>query len=410
MSKKELLAPAGDFEKLRTAVLYGADAVYIGGDNFSLRANAKNFSNSEMETAIAFAHENGVKVYVAVNILAHNNDLNEMSNYFKRLKEIEADAAIISDLGVFAIAREAAPELNIHISTQANVTNYKSAELWQKLGAKRVVLARELMLSEIGDICTKLPTLEFETFAHGAMCVSYSGRCLLSNAMSGRNANRGECAHPCRYSYSLMEATRPGEFFPIEEDARGSYIMNSKDLCMIEHLPDIFNAGITSLKIEGRVKTPFYVASVVKAYREAIDDYLENPEIYKKKIPYYSEMVRKASHRDYSTGFFFGKPDNSGQVYDKSEYIRNYDYCGVVKEYDEKTGIAVIEQRGKFSIGEEVELLQPKGSGFSQIVQAMTDMDGENIESAPHPKQLIKIKTLKPVKQLDLLIKKARNK
>ena len=360
--KPELLAPAGDLEKLKIAVLYGADAVYIGGEAYSLRAKAKNFDKEAMAEGIRFAHEHGAKVYVTANIFAHNADFEGMADYFKEIYELGADAVLISDLGVFAVAREAAPDLEIHVSTQANNTNYQSARMWYQLGARRVVVARELSLREIREIREKIPTdMEIEAFVHGAMCISYSGRCLLSNYLSGRDANKGACAHPCRWKYHLVEETRPGEYMPIEENERGTYIYNSKDLCMIDHIPDLVEAGVVSLKIEGRMKTPFYVGTVIKAYRQAIDDYFEDPAKYEQKREYYLDEVSKASHRDYTTAFYYGRPDGNQQVYTNNSYIRPYDFIGVVQEASDAEGYAWIEQRNKFSVGEEIEVMPAKG-------------------------------------------------
>ena len=329
--KMELLAPAGDLEKLKIAVLYGADAVYIGGEAYGLRAKAKNFDIDTMAEGVKFAHDHGVKVYVTANIFAHNPDFEGMADYFKAVEAIGVDALIISDLGVFSVAKEAVPNMEIHVSTQANNTNYKSAQMWYKLGAQRVVVARELSMKEIRQIRDSIPEdMEIEAFVHGAMCISYSGRCLLSNYLAGRDANKGACAHPCRWKYHLVEETRPGEYMPIEENERGTYIYNSKDLCMIEHIPDIARAGIYSLKIEGRMKTPFYVGTVVKAYRQAIDDYFADPKLYEERLPYYLAEVSKASHRDYTTAFYYGKPDGNQQVYTNNSYIREYDFIGMV--------------------------------------------------------------------------------
>lgn len=405
--KPELLAPAGDLEKLKIAVLYGADAVYIGGEAYSLRAKAKNFDGQKMKEGIDFAHAHGAKVYVTANIFAHNADFEGMAEYFKEIDEMGADAVLISDLGVFSVAKQAAPNLEIHVSTQANNTNYMSANMWYQLGAKRVVVARELSLKEIKEIREKIPVdMEIEAFVHGAMCISYSGRCLLSNYLSGRDANKGACAHPCRWKYHLVEETRAGQYMPIEENERGTYIYNSKDLCMLHHIPDLMDSGIISLKIEGRMKTPFYVGTVVKTYREAIDDYFENPKLYEEKIPYYMEEISKASHRDYTTAFYYGKPGGEEQVYTNNTYIRNYDFVGMVLEdSNEETGLAIVEQRNKFSIGEEIEVMPAKGSSFSMKVEKIWNEDGEEIESAPHPQQVLKLKFNKPVNQFDMLRK-----
>ena len=405
-TKPELLAPAGDLEKLKIAVLYGADAVYIGGEAYSLRAKAKNFDHETMAEGIRFAHEHGAKVYVTANIFAHNADFEGMAEYFKEIYELGADAVLISDLGVFAVAKEAAPDLEIHVSTQANNTNYQSARMWYRLGARRVVVARELSLREIREIRENIPEdMEIEAFVHGAMCISYSGRCLLSNYLSGRDSNKGACAHPCRWKYHLVEETRPGEYMPVEENERGTYIYNSKDLCMIDHIPDLIDAGVVSLKIEGRMKTPFYVGTVIKAYRRAIDDYFQDPELYEKNREYYLEEVSKASHRDYTTAFYYGKPDGNQQVYTNNSYIRPFDFIGVVMEDSDEDGYAWIEQRNKFSVGEEIEVMPAKGESFSMTVTEIWNEEGEAVESAPHPQQRLHVKFTQPVRAFDMMRK-----
>lgn len=404
--KPELLAPAGDLEKLKIAVLYGADAVYIGGEAYGLRAKAKNFDIDTMEEGISFAHSYGAKVYVTANIYAHNADFLGMAEYFKEIERIGADALLISDLGVFAVAKEAVPSMEIHVSTQANNTNYKSACMWYQLGARRVVTARELSLQEIGEIRSNIPDdMEIEAFVHGAMCISYSGRCLLSNYMSQRDANKGACSHPCRWKYHLVEETRPGEYMPIEENERGTYIYNSKDLCMINHIPDLISAGIMSFKIEGRMKTPFYVGTVVKAYREAIDDYFTDPMLYEKNMEHYGQELAKASHREYTTAFYYGKPKGTEQVYTNNSYIREYDFVGMVQEDSDREFCAVVEQRNKFSVGEEIEVLRAKGKNFAMKVEKMWDKEGNELITAPHPQQILKIKFTEPVKKYDMLRK-----
>ena len=406
--KPEVLAPASSLEVLKTAVYYGADAVYIGGEMYGLRAKAKNFSKEDMAEGIRFAHEHGKKVYVTANITAHDRDLEGVQKYFEELKEIGPDALIISDPGVFQIATEICPEIDIHISTQANNVNYRTFQFWHKLGATRVVTARELSIKEIADIDAHIPEdLEIETFVHGAMCISYSGRCLLSNYFTGRDANLGACTHPCRWKYSVVEETRPGEYMPIEENERGTYIYNSKDLCMIEHIPDIAKAGIYSLKIEGRMKTPFYVGTVVKAYRQAIDDYFADPKLYEKRLPYYLAEVSKASHRDYTTAFYYGKPDGNQQVYTNNSYIREYDFIGMVQEdWNEETGFAWVEQRNKFSVGEEIEVMPAQGDSYAMKVTEIRNQNGEAVASAPHPQELLQVKFEKPVKKFDMLRKR----
>ena len=407
--KPELLAPAGDLEKLKIAVLYGADAVYIGGEAYGLRAKAKNFDIPTMKEGIEFAHSQGAKVYVTANIFAHNNDFNGMDEYFKTIYEIGADAVLVSDPGVYMTLKNAAPDMELHISTQANNTNYKTAQFWYNLGAKRIVGARELSLTEIKEMREKIPEdMEIETFVHGAMCISYSGRCLLSNYLSGRDANKGACSHPCRWKYYLMEETRPGEYMPVEENERGTYIFNSKNLCMLNHIPELVEAEISSLKIEGRMKTPYYVGTIVKAYRQAIDDYFKDPEYYKSRIDYYMSEVSKASHRDFTTGFYFGKPGHDDQVYTNNSYIRDYDFIGIVLEDRNDDGYAVVMQRNKFEVGDKIEILPVKGDSMEMTVESMTDEDGVPVMSAPHPEQILRLKTDLPLKKYDMLRKASK--
>ena len=384
----ELLIPASSLEVLKTAVMFGADAVYIGGEAFGLRAKAKNFSMEDMREGIAFAHEHDVKVYVTANILAHNDDLEGVREYFQELKEIKPDALIIADPAIFEIAGEICPEIERHISTQANNTNYGTFNFWHKLGATRVVTARELSLEEIREIRANIPDdLEIETFVHGAMCISYSGRCLLSNFMVGRDANRGACTHPCRWKYSIVEETRPGEVMPVFENERGTYIFNSKDLCMIEHIPELLESGIDSLKIEGRMKTALYVATVARTYRKAIDDYQKDPKLYEENMPWYLEQISNCTYRQFTTGFFFGKPDETTQIYDSNTYVKEYTYLGIIGE--EKEGTYRIEQRNKFSVGETIEGMKPNGENVEVTVKRILTEDGEEQESAPHPKQVL---------------------
>ena len=386
MRKPELLVPAGSLEVLKVAVIFGADAVYIGGEAFGLRAKAKNFTSEEMKEGIDFAHAHGVKVYVTANILAHNSDLTDAAAYFTELAALHPDALIIADPGLFMIAKDVCPEIDIHISTQANNCNYGTFLFWHEQGASRVVTARELSLKEIGEIRKRIPAdMEIETFVHGAMCISYSGRCLLSAYMTGRSANEGACTHPCRWKYAVVEEKRPGEYFPVEENERGTYIFNSKDLCMIEHIPDLFEAGIDSFKIEGRMKTALYVATVARTYRKAIDDYLEDPKVYEKNLPWYREQISRCTYRQFTTGFFYGKPDQESQIYDSNTYIREYTYLGIVGEV--KDGLCVIEQRNKFTVGEQIEIMKPNGENMEVTVRAIYSEDGERMESAPHPKQ-----------------------
>lgn len=386
MRKPELLVPAGSLEVLKVAVIFGADAVYIGGEAFGLRAKAKNFTPEEMKEGIDFAHAHGVKVYVTANILAHNSDLTDAAAYFTELADLHPDALIIADPGLFMIAKDVCPDIDIHISTQANNCNYGTFLFWHEQGASRVVTARELSLKEIGEIRKRIPAdMEIETFVHGAMCISYSGRCLLSAYMTGRSANEGACTHPCRWKYAVVEEKRPGEYFPVEENERGTYIFNSKDLCMIEHMPDLFEAGIDSFKIEGRMKTALYVATVARTYRKAIDDYLEDPKVYEKNLPWYREQISRCTYRQFTTGFFYGKPDQESQIYDSNTYIREYTYLGIVGEV--KDGLCVIEQRNKFTVGEQIEIMKPNGENMEVTVRAIYNEDGERMESAPHPKQ-----------------------
>ena len=383
----ELLIPAGSLEVLRTAVDYGADAVYIGGEMFSLRAKAKNFSKEDMLEGIAYAHSKGKKVYVTANILAHNDDLEEAKKYFEELKTIKPDAVIISDPGIFAIAKEVMPEMEIHISTQANNTNYATYKFWWQLGATRVVTARELSLEEIKKIRKNIPEdMEIETFVHGAMCMAYSGRCLLSNYMAGRDANRGACTHPCRWKYSVVEENRPGEYMPVYENERGTYIFNSKDLCMIEHIPALVEAGIDSFKIEGRMKTALYVATVARTYRKAIDDYIKSPDLYKNNLEWYKEEIGKCTYREFTTGFFFGKADDKTQIYDNNTYVKNYIYLGTVENIDEDNRL-YFEQKNKFFVGDTIELMKKNGDNIFVNILSIKDEDGNEQESAPHPKQ-----------------------
>ena len=403
MRKPELLIPASSLEVLKTAVIFGADAVYIGGEAFGLRAKAKNFSMEEMKEGIEFAHERGVKVYVTANILAHNYDLAGVEEYFKELREIHPDALIIADPGVFSIAKRVCPEIERHISTQANNTNYETYRFWYGLGAKRVVSARELSMEEIRQIRANIPDdCEIETFIHGAMCISYSGRCLLSNYFTGRDANRGACTHPCRWKYAVVEETRPGEYMPVYENERGTYIFNSKDLCMIEHIPEILESGIDSLKIEGRMKTALYVATVARTYRKAIDDCLQSRELYEKNMPWYLEQISNCTYRQFTTGFFYGKPDENAQIYDSNTYVKEYTYLGIVGEVTDE-GLCRIEQRNKFSVGEEIEIMKPDGENITTKVLQIFNEDGEEQESAPHPKQVLYIRLDQRADHYDIL-------
>ena len=398
----ELLIPASSLEVLKTAVIFGADAVYIGGEAFCLRAKAKNFSLDEMREGISFAHDYGVKVYVTANILAHNGDLAGVRKYFEELKEIKPDGLIIADPAIFEIAGEVCPEIERHISTQANNTNYGTFNFWYKQGATRVVTARELSLEEIKEIRANIPEdMEIETFVHGAMCISYSGRCLLSNYMVGRDANQGACTHPCRWKYSIVEETRPGEYYPVFENERGTYIFNSKDLCMIEHIPELVESGVDSLKIEGRMKTALYVATVARTYRKALDDYKKDPELYRKNMPWYLDQISNCTYRQFTTGFFFGKPNEESQIYDSNTYVKEYTYLGIIGE--EKDGTYRIEQRNKFSVGETIEVMKPNGENVEVTVKRILTEDGVEQESAPHPKQVLYVDLGIEVDRYDIL-------
>ena len=406
MRRPELLIPASSLEVLKIAVIYGADAVYIGGEAFGLRAKAKNFSMEEIREGIAFAHAHDVKVYITANILAHNGDLDGVREYFAELREIKPDALIISDPGVYMIAKEVCPEIERHISTQANNTNYGTYRFWYEQGAKRVVSARELSLAEIKEIRANIPDdLEIETFIHGAMCISYSGRCLLSNYFTGRDANQGACTHPCRWKYAVVEEKRPGEYLPVYENERGTYIFNSKDLCMIEHIPELMESGIDSFKIEGRMKTALYVATVARTYRRAIDDYKQSPELYREHMAWYQEQISNCTYRQFTTGFFFGKPSDEAQIYDNNTYVKEYTYLGIVGERNEE-GLYRIEQRNKFSVGESIEVMRPDGANITVTVQRIVDEEGNDMESAPHPKQVLYIDLGQPLAMYDILRRK----
>ena len=422
--KPELLIPASSLEVLKTAVIFGADAVYIGGEAFGLRAKAKNFSMEEMAEGIVFAHAHGVKVYVTANILAHNEDLEDAKDYFAKLRDMKperADALIISDPGMFTLAKEVWSDVEIHISTQANNTNYQTYLFWWRMGAKRVVSARELSLTEIRTIREHIPEeMEIESFVHGAMCISYSGRCLLSNYFTGRDANQGACTHPCRWKYAVVEEKRPGEYLPVYENERGTYIFNSKDLCMIEHIPELVAAGIDSLKIEGRMKTALYVATVARTYRRAIDDYFESEEKYRANMGWYRAEISKCTYRQFTTGFYFGKPDENTQIYDNNTYVNEYTYLGIVEEIKQAAELAVFHvpeqqgvpgssllarttQRNKFCVGDSIEIMKPDGSNVPVTVEAIYNEEGEAVESAPHPKQLLWLKLSCVPEKYDLL-------
>jgi len=423
MKKPELLIPASSLEVLKTAVCFGADAVYIGGEAFGLRAKAKNFSMEEMAEGIVFAHSRGAKVYVTANILAHNGDLTGAEQYFAELNNMKPDAPdalIISDPGMYMLAKEICPQIERHISTQANNTNYLTYRFWWEQGAKRVVSARELSLREIAEIRKQIPAeMEIESFVHGAMCISYSGRCLLSSYFTGRDANKGACTHPCRWKYAVVEETRPGEYLPVYENERGTYIFNSKDLCMIEHIPEMVEAGIDSFKIEGRMKTALYVAAVARTYRKAIDDYFESEQKYKDNMEWYRAEIAKCTYRQFTTGFYFGRPDETTQIYDNNTYINESVYLGIVEEVrlasellflENKTEGAVdgsllarISQRNKFSLGESIEIMKPSGENIPVVVKGIYTEEGEPVESAPHPKQVLWLLLSGRAEQYDLL-------
>lgn len=401
VKKPELLAPAGNMEKLKMALLYGADAVYLGGKQFGLRAFGGNFSNEELKEAVEFAHNLNKKVYVTVNIFPHNSDIEMLPEYLAFLNTTGADALLVADIGLFMLAKKYAPDIELHISTQANNTNWATVDAWHNMGASRVVLARELSKDEISVIRQKC-SVELEMFVHGAMCISYSGRCLLSNYMTGRDSNRGSCAQPCRWKYSLVEEKRPGQYFPIEEDERGTFIFNSKDMCLLPYLPDVIKSGVDSLKIEGRMKSVHYAASVVKAYRMAIDSYFENPEAFAVKDEWLEEL-EKVSHRSYTTGFYYGKPTEKDQIYTSSSYIQTSDFVGLVLDYDEATGFATVEQRNNMKLGQEIEVFQPQLPGYRQLLGEMYNDEGEAIEVAPHPQQIVKIRMEAPVEPYAIL-------
>ena len=401
-SRPELLIPASSLEVLKVAVMFGADAVYIGGEAFGLRANAKNFSKEDMIEGIDFAHKHGVKVFVTANILAHNSDLDGVREYMQELKEIKPDALIIADPAIFTIAKEVCPEIEIHISTQANNTNYGTFKFWHGLGARRVVTARELSLKEIKEIRDNIPEdLEIETFIHGAMCISYSGRCLLSSFMAERDANKGACTHPCRWKYAVMEESRPGEYMPVYENERGTYIFNSKDLCMIEHIPEMMESGIDSFKVEGRMKTALYVATVARTYRMAINDYKKSPDYYRERIPFYKSEIAKCTYRQYTTGFFFGKPDENTQIYDSNTYVKEYTYLGLIEGKNENG--YKITQRNKFTVGEKIEVMKPNGENIEVEVKGIYTEDGESRESAPHPKEILYVDLGIELDEFDIL-------
>ncbi|MBQ7515570.1 MAG: U32 family peptidase [Schwartzia sp.] len=406
--KPELLAPAGNMEKLKMALAYGADAVYLGGPAYGLRAQGGNFTRAELVEAAALAHRQGKKAYVTVNVYPRNEELADLPDYLRFLRDIPVDAALVADLGVFSLAREEAPGLPLHVSTQANAVNWAAVEAWRRLGAARVVLAREMSLAEIREVRQRVP-VELEMFVHGAMCISYSGRCLMSSYFTGRDSNRGNCAQACRWRYQLMEEKRPGQFFPVEEDGRGTYFFNSKDLCLLPRLAEVLESGVDSLKIEGRMKSVHYVASVTWTYRQAIDRYFENPAAFAAD-PAWRDELDKVSHRAYTTGFTFGPPAAEDQIYGASSYIRTSDFVGLVREYDAASGWALVEQRNHMAVGEEIEVFQPGRPAFRQILEEMTDEGGEPISAAPHPQQMVRIRLRQPAAALAILRRDTKGK
>jgi Collagenase and related proteases len=408
MRKPELLAPAGNLEKLKTAINFGADAVYLGGSKLNLRAFADNFTDEELKEGVEYAHERGKRVFVTLNVFPHNEDLEGIEEYLINLHSLGVDAIIVSDPGIIMTAREVVPELEIHLSTQANNVNWKSAIFWHKQGVKRIVLARELSLKEVKELTEKIPeSCDIEAFVHGSMCMAYSGRCVISNYMTGRDSNRGQCAQPCRYKYYLVEEKRPGEYFPVFEDERGAYILNSKDLCMIEHIPELVQSGIYSFKIEGRMKSSYYVAAIIKSYRQAIDAYFEDPQGYKFQKKWLDNLM-KVSHREYFTGFYFDDPNK--QKYENSSYVRDYDIVGLVREYDKATGIATIEQKNKVFEGDKVEVLRAVGDNFEISLNNMKNKLGEKIESAPSAQMIFTINAETELQEGDMLIKSKESK
>jgi putative protease len=401
MKKPELLAPAGNMEKLKIAIHYGADAVYLGGKAFGLRNLADNFTPAELVAAVDYAHDRRVKVYLTVNIYPDNRDMDELYRYLEEMGKVPFDAYIAADPGVIDMIAEVSPERHIHLSTQANTTNWRSAQFWQKQGIKRINLAREMPLEGIREVKGRVAA-ELEVFVHGAMCISYSGRCLLSSIMTGRPANKGECAHPCRWSYSLVEETRPGEYFPVVEDENGTFIFNSKDLCLLQYLPELVGSGVDALKIEGRMKGINYVAAVVRVYREALDRFCDNPESYRFR-PEWLEELRKISHRGYTTGFFLGPPKDIDHEY-RSRYTRSHDFVGIVEE-SRSDGTIVVGVRNRLATGDALEFIGPGMTSFHHVLREMTDEQGEALPAA-NPNQRIKLRLPMPVRQYDIIRRK----
>lgn len=404
----EVLSPAGNMDKLKMAIRYGADAVYCAGQSFGLRASSSNFSNEELKEAVEFVHSHGKKIYVTCNIIPHNEDLVGLEDYLKFLESIKVDAIIVADLGIFLLAKRVAPNLERHVSTQANTTNYLTTEFWKEQGATRVVVAREVSIADIKTM-KEAADIEIEAFVHGAMCISYSGRCLLSNYFTTRDANRGQCTQACRWKYSLVEENRPGEYYPIEEDQHGTYIFNSKDLCLLKYIPDLVEAGVDSLKIEGRMKSVHYAATVTKVYREAVDSYLADPEHYEVK-PEWIEELEKISHRPYTEGFSVEKPDETAQNYGQSSNTQTHDFIGLVEGYNVEEGYAYLEQRNNFKVGDEVEFCQPHGELVHHVITKMTDEEGNEITVAPHPQMKVRLYIDTPLKEYAMMRRRCKVK
>ena len=404
----EVLSPAGNMDKLKMAIRYGADAVYCAGQSFGLRASSSNFSNEELKEAVEFVHSHGKKIYVTCNIIPHNEDLVGLEDYLKFLESIKVDAIIVADLGIFLLAKRVAPNLERHVSTQANTSNYLTTEFWKEQGATRVVVAREVSIADIKTM-KEAADIEIEAFVHGAMCISYSGRCLLSNYFTTRDANRGQCTQACRWKYSLVEENRPGEYYPIEEDQHGTYIFNSKDLCLLKYIPDLVEAGVDSLKIEGRMKSVHYAATVTKVYREAVDSYLADPEHYEVK-PEWIEELEKISHRPYTEGFSVEKPDETAQNYGQSSNTQTHDFIGLVEGYNVEEGYAYLEQRNNFKVGDEVEFCQPHGELVHHVITKMTDEEGNEITVAPHPQMKVRLYIDTPLEEYAMMRRRCKVK
>lgn len=405
MQRIELLAPAGDLERLKTAFIYGADAVYIGGEIFGMRSAAKNFNKEDMAEGVRFAHERGKQVFVTVNIIPRNEEFEQLEAYLKELEEIGVDAVIVSDPGVFSVVKKVVPNMEIHISTQASTTNAASATFWYNQGAKRVVMARELSFEEIKEIRDNSPEgMDIEAFIHGAMCMSYSGKCVISNYTTGRDANRGACAQSCRWKYTLVEEQENGDYEKVLDDVDAEFFFNTKDMCMINYIPQIIESGINSFKIEGRMKTAYYVATTVRAYRMAIDEYIKDPENWEFN-PMWLEELKKGSHRHFSEGFYLGKTTTRDQNYESASYVRNYDFIGVVRGHEEESGLVIVEQRNRMFVGDEIEIIGPyKETMYGKILE-MYNEENEPIESAPHAKQIVKMKLDIPVEEHYMLRK-----